>query len=66
MKDPALLAGVAVFFGCLFVRKSPNALLLHSTLLARASWLLAREMAEGAWARRGRWEECKDRAWRER
>ena len=44
----------------------PNALLLHGTLMARASWLLTREMAEGAWARRTRWEECRERAWRER
>lgn len=66
MKDPIIVAGMAVAFGCLFARRSPASLALQASILARASWLLCREMAAGAWERRIRWQECKERAWRER
>lgn len=66
MKDPILMAGVVVAFGCIFARRTPLSLLDMAVLNARAAWMLAATMAEGAWARRNRWQECKERAWRER
>lgn len=66
MKDPILLAGVALAFGCLFAKRTPVSLVQQGCIYARALWLLAATMAEGAWARRGRWEECCDEAWRKR
>lgn len=66
MKDPILLAGVVLAFGCFCARRSPVSITLHASVLARASWLLACTMADGAWERRGRWNECLDAAWRRR
>ncbi len=66
MKDPYLLAGVAVLFGCLFAKRTPVSLVQRGCIYARALWLLAATMAEGAWERRSRWEECKFEAWRQR
>lgn len=66
MKDPILLAGICVAFGCLFARRTPVAMLHIGCVYARAAWMLAGNMAEGAWARRERWEECKQAAWRGR
>lgn len=66
MKDPILLAGVVAAFGCLFAKRTPVSLVERGCLYARASWLLAATMAEAAWERRVRWEECCERAWRER
>lgn len=66
MKDPYLLAGVAVLFGCLFAKRTPVSLVQRGCIYARAVWLLAGMMAEGAWERRSRWEECLFEAWRQR
>ncbi len=66
MKDPYLLAGVAIVFGCLFAKRTPVSLVQRGCIYARAVWLLACTMAEGAWERRSRWEECKFEAWRQR
>lgn len=66
MKDPYLLAGVALAFGCLFAKRTPVSLVQLGCIYARAVWLLARVMAEGAWERRRRWEECVDESWRQR
>lgn len=66
MKDSIIVAGLAVAFGCLFARRSPASMALQASILARASWLMACEMAEGAWERRTRWHECKESAWRAR
>jgi len=66
MKDPYLLAGVALAFGSRFAKRTPVSLVQLGCIYARAVWLLARVMAEGAWERRRRWEECVDESWRQR
>ena len=43
-------------------KRSPFALLARWCVLARAACILLGEMAEGAWARRNRWQECVERA----
>jgi hypothetical protein len=55
-----VLLGVLALAGVSLARKEdPLLLALRLLVLARAAGLLAREMAAGAWARRGRWEDCK-------
>lgn len=61
-----IFAGVAVGFGCLFSKRTPASLIHRGCVYARALWLLAATMAEGAWVRRTRWSECLDAAWRHR
>jgi hypothetical protein len=43
-------------------KRSPFALLARWCVLCRAACILLGDMAEGAWARRNRWEECVQRA----
>lgn len=66
MKDPYLLAGVAVLFGCICAKRTPVSLVQLGCVYCRAVWGLMRVMVEGAWERRGRWRECVDEAWRRR
>ncbi len=66
MKDPYLLAGVAVLFGCLFAKRTPVSLVQRGCIYARALWLLAATMAEGAWERRAGWEEGSEESGRKR
>ncbi len=44
---------------CVARKEGPLLLALRLVVLARAAGMLAREMAAGAWERRGRWEDCK-------
>ena len=64
MRDPILLSGICLAFGCIFAKRTPVSLVHRGCIYARAVWLLAGTMAEGAWVRRGRWKECLDMAWR--
>lgn len=66
MKDSYLIVCAAAAFGCLFAKRTPVSLVHRGCVYARAVWLLVGTMAEGAWVRRGRWEECKEEAWRRR
>lgn len=66
MKDPYLLAAAAAAFGCLFAKRTPVSLIQRGCIYVRAVWLLSCTMAEGAWERRNRWEECVEESWRRR
>ena len=44
---------------CVARKEGPLLLALRLLVQVRAAGMLAREMASGAWARRGRWEDCK-------
>lgn len=66
MKDPYLLAGAVLIFGCIAAKRSPVSLIQMGCIYARAMWLLTATMAEGAWSRRNRWDECLYEAWRRR
>ena len=56
-----LLAAAVVIAVCL-TRTNPLTLAARGAIMSRALWLFAREIAQGAWARRGRWRECVLRA----
>jgi hypothetical protein len=53
------LGAVALLPVSLVRREGPLIITLRLVMLARAAGMLAREMAAGAWERRGRWESCK-------
>lgn len=58
----ALLFILAVAAISVAQKRSPFALLARWCVLARAACILLGDMAEGAWGRRDRWEECIERA----
>ena len=58
----ALLFILAVAAISVAQKRSPFALLARWCVLARAACILLGDMAQGAWGRRDRWEECVERA----
>lgn len=61
-----VLAGAAGLMGYVLVTKfSPIAAAVRGLVYLRAAGYLLGEMADGAWARRGRFDECVERARRE-
>jgi hypothetical protein len=62
MTGAALLFAVWILLLCSLQKRSPFALLGRWCVLARAACILLGDMAQGAWGRRDRWEECVERA----
>lgn len=58
----ASLAGVVLGVIALRTGKGPLHVLSVGIDYARAGGFMAREMAEGAWARLSRWQECLDKS----
>lgn len=57
-----LLASSAILALGLAHGKAPERVIVDACVFVRAARLMAAEMARGAWARRSRWPECKERA----
>ena len=53
------VAALGLLGVCVVRKQGPLVVTLRLVVLARAAGMLAREMAAGAWERRGRWEDCK-------
>ena len=53
------LGAVALLPVSLVRKEGPLVITLRLVVLARAAGMLGREMAAGAWERRGRWQDCK-------
>ena len=59
----AVILLVAAYIVTMFAtHTNPITLAARAAIFTRAVWLFAREIIQGAWARRGRWRECKIRA----
>lgn len=59
----AVILLVAAYIVTMFAtHTNPLTLAARWAIMSRALWLFAREIAQGAWARRGRWRECVLRA----
>jgi heme A synthase len=58
----ALLFILAVAAISVAQKRSPFAPLARWCVLARAACILLGDMAQGAWGRRDRWQECVERA----
>lgn len=61
----AMLIGSGIIIGCCLYRTNPATLMIRFCLRCLALSYLIREMIDGAWERRHRYEECLDRARRE-
>lgn len=60
-----ILTGATVLIASGLTRTNPATVLARWMIGLRAVWLFTKEIAGGAWARRGRWGECLARARRE-
>ena len=62
LQASVILLVAAYIVAMVSTRTNPLTLAARGAVMSRALWLFAQEIAQGAWARRGRWRECVIRA----